>query len=294
MPLLVAAFDLDLAAAAFFAGVAAFLAVDFLAAAALFVALFLGELFAEALEAALLAFFFTLGLRLALLVFEPAEVALACLRVPCFLVISWFVAIWNQESAPKPLWSVPLVFQESIVNQRVGGNFSQALAPLQEIELDHNRAGNRDSAHLANEFERSFHRSPGRKQIVNNQHSRAFFGRIDVDLDRVRSVFQFVRLRRRLPGQLARLANRDEALADVVRKGGAEDEPARFDAANDVVALGVDQGGQPFNRATQPFRVLQEGRDVLEKDARLGEVRYVANIRIDHFCSDCGLSSGVG
>ena len=85
-----------------------------------------------------------------------------------------------------------------------------------------------------------------------------------MDLDRVRAVLELVRLRGRLPRQLARLADRDEALAQVVRQRGAEDEAARLDADDRIASHTIVLLGEEIDALT--------GRAERRLIADLGEV----------------------
>src|SRR5439155_13759978 len=81
-----------------------------------------------------------------------------------------------------------------------------------------------------------------------------------------------------VPGQLHRLANRDEAGADRAGDGAAEDESTRLRGRDDVdIALGGELGNA-IDRLAERLRLKQERRDVAEDDARLREVRDVADV----------------
>ncbi len=58
--------------------------------------------------------------------------------------------------------------------------------------------------------------------------------------------------------------------------GRREQETPRFDARDDVGSLGHGPGGELVNGLIESGGVLDEGGEVLEHDARLGEIRHVA------------------
>src|SRR5262245_38946177 len=128
----------------------------------------------------------------------------------------------------------------SILDQGVRVDVAEALPAAQEDGLEDERARRDVPADSADELERRVHRAAGREQVVDQEHALPARDRIDVDLDRVGAVLELVALRRGLPRQLARLADRNEALAHVHRERGAEDESARLDAADEVVGLRID------------------------------------------------------
>src|SRR5438034_1982168 len=100
-------------------------------------------------------------------------------------------------------------------HQGVDGDVAESLAAVQEAELDHERAGDGLAADAAHELERSLHRSARRQEVVDEQHALPRHARVEMDLDLIRAVLELIALRSRLPGQLSRLPDRDEALAEV-------------------------------------------------------------------------------
>ena len=86
----------------------------------------------------------------------------------------------------------------------------------------------------ADELGRRLGRAAGGDQVVDDQDALARPDGVLVDLDDVDAVFQRVLLADGLPRQLALLADRDEAAAQPVGDGAAEDEAARLDAGHRV------------------------------------------------------------
>ncbi len=90
--------------------------------------------------------------------------------------------------------------------------------------------------------------------------------RVGVDLDAVGAVFEFVVVAYGLGGQLAFLADRNEALAQRVGQRRAEDEAARLDAGDLVDLHVLVAAHQVIYRDAKTDRVLEQGGDVAELD----------------------------
>ena len=92
--------------------------------------------------------------------------------------------------------------------------------------------------------------------------------RVAVDLERVRAVLERVLDGDRLGRQLAQLAHRHEAGVELVGHRGAEDEAARLHADDEVDLLAGVRREHQVDRFLVRGRVLEQGRDVVEEDAR--------------------------
>src|SRR5438132_536226 len=79
-------------------------------------------------------------------------------------------------------------------------------------------------------------------------------------------------------GELPQLADRDEARAELVGEGAAEDEAARLDTDDDLRARLDAIGGELVHDAFEGLRILQEGGDVLEEDPLRREILDVPNL----------------
>ncbi len=77
--------------------------------------------------------------------------------------------------------------------------------------------------------------------------------------------------------QLLRLAHRHEAGAQSIRQSGSEDEAARFDADYRIDFRVLVVGLETVDDSAQPGRILQQRGDVVEENARLGEIGNFAN-----------------
>ena len=95
--------------------------------------------------------------------------------------------------------------------------------------------------------------------------------RVGVDLEQVGAVLEVVLLALDLPGQLAPLADGDEAGTETVGDGGGEDESPGLDPDH----LGHPVAGEAARRGvdgeSEAFGVGEERRDVLEDDPGLGK-----------------------
>src|ERR1700676_2779979 len=81
------------------------------------------------------------------------------------------------------------------------------------------------AAGATHELDRRFRRAAGRDQIVDQKYALTRRDRIGVNFDGIDAVFELVFLPDGLVRQLAFLAHRHEALAELVRDRTAEDEP---------------------------------------------------------------------
>jgi hypothetical protein len=90
-----------------------------------------------------------------------------------------------------------------------------------------------------------------------------------VHLDPVAAVLEQVVLADRLPGELAALAHRREAGAQLERDRAAQDQAAGLDARHLVDPLLAEGLGQPLDRLPEAARIEQQGGDVAEQDSRL-------------------------
>jgi hypothetical protein len=89
-----------------------------------------------------------------------------------------------------------------------------------------------------------------------------------VDLQRRRTVLQRIADLLHLPGQFARLAQRDEAGVEFARNERAEDEAARLDRGDQRDRLAAKRCTELFGRGTQRRRIGHQRRQVTELDAR--------------------------
>jgi hypothetical protein len=152
----------------------------------------------------------------------------------------------------------------------------EPLAPFEERELDQEAARHDGPAELLHQpAERP--RGPARRQqVVVDEDPRAARDRVAVELERVGAVLEDVLGAHGLARQLARLAGEHEPGAELARERRPEQEPARL-GADDDVDVGRRQSAQPRDRRVETGGVGEHGRDVLEADPRLREVRDLAD-----------------
>src|SRR5712691_12983231 len=110
----------------------------------------------------------------------------------------------------------------------------EALAALQEGELDHERDPDDLAAELLDEVGHRAHRAPGGEDVVVDEDAGAARERVGMELERVLPVLERVRRADGLRGQLAWSARRGEAAAEVACERAAEDETARLGAQDQV------------------------------------------------------------
>lgn len=125
------------------------------------------------------------------------------------------------------------------------------------------------------------HGAAGRQQVVDQHDALALLHGVLLDLDRVGAVFQRVSVAHCRAGQLALLAQHDEAGAECQGERGGEQEAARFDAGQQVGLVRPQPVGQAFDRRVPGLGVRQQGRDVVEQDAGLGEIRDRADVLLE-------------
>lgn len=98
-----------------------------------------------------------------------------------------------------------------------------------------------------------------------------------MDLEAIRSVFEFVLHVMDGSGQLSGLSNRNESGRQGLGDRGAEDETARLGPQDEVNALASKGVDHEFDRESERGGIGQEGCEVLEHDAGLGKIRHVSD-----------------
>lgn len=117
--------------------------------------------------------------------------------------------------------------------------------------------------------------------VVDNQHLLPALDGVGLHLEEIAAILLLVLGRLTRAGQLALLAHRDEAGAQTQRQAGAEEEPAGVEPNHDVwlgrvTKLLLDGELQGAQQALVQLRVGEDGQDVFEEDAGLGEVLELA------------------
>ena len=92
------------------------------------------------------------------------------------------------------------------------------------------------------------HGAAGGEDVVDDQDALAFDDGVGVHFQGVFAVFEIVGHCDFFVGELAGLADEDEAGAEAAGDGGAEDEAAAFGADDEVDILAAEGIGQQFDR----------------------------------------------
>lgn len=120
-----------------------------------------------------------------------------------------------------------------------------------------------------------------RNDIIDNQHLLPLLDGIPLHLEEITAILLDILGRLTRPRQLAPLAHRHKAGAQSQRKTGAEQEATRIQAHDDIWLAGGakllrDGKLQRAQQALVQRGVGEDGQNVLEQDARLGEVGELA------------------
>src|SRR5699024_930263 len=121
---------------------------------------------------------------------------------------------------------------------------------------------------------------PGREDVVDDEHAGTVRQVLGMDLDPGLPVLERVVDAHRGPGELARLAHRQEAHAQLDGQGGTEDESPGLEPGDDVDAA-TPPVGVRLHGGDEEVSVREDGGDVLEGHPRLGEVLDIAHRRED-------------
>src|SRR5215211_274135 len=151
------------------------------------------------------------------------------------------------------------------------------LPALEELELDQGGDADDLAAQALHQAGRGPGGAAGGEHVVDDQDPLAGHHGVGVQLQGGRAVLERVLLGLDLVGQLAGLADGDEAGPEVVGDRRGQDEPAGLDTDHlvDVAAAEVDD--RLVDHRREADLVGQQRGDVLEDDPRLGEVGHVAD-----------------
>ena len=98
----------------------------------------------------------------------------------------------------------------------------KAVAPLEEVELDGEGEARDVAAELLNEFHGGFHGAAGGEQVVDEDDALAALHGVEMDLEGVGAILEVIADAGDGSGELARLADGDEAGIEPVSERGAE------------------------------------------------------------------------
>src|SRR5713226_8594747 len=153
----------------------------------------------------------------------------------------------------------------------------QALAPAQLRQLDQDLHADDLPAELAHELDGGGRGAAGRKNIIHDQDLVTRRDRVLVDVELIGPVLELVRMAEHSPGQLARLADRDEAGVKADRDGRARDETPSLDGRDERRALALPVDGHQVDDLAKRLAVREQRRDVPEDDPRLRKVGDVTH-----------------
>src|SRR5688500_5113526 len=150
-------------------------------------------------------------------------------------------------------------------------------APVQKPQLDHEGETDDCAAEDLDESRSGLDGSASGEEVVDDRDPLAGVHGIGVELERVDSVLEIVRLAHRAVRQLAGLAGGHETESQAVGDRAREEKPAGVDAQHLAgIALGDPVGQRADGVAKEP-RVEEQRGDVLEGDPRLREIGDVAD-----------------
>src|SRR5271166_4931871 len=146
------------------------------------------------------------------------------------------------------------------------------LPALEKVELYGEGQAGDVAPQLLHQLYGRLHRAPRRQQVVHQDNILARLDGVEMNFERVRPILQIVGNAGRRSRQLSRLSYGDKSSVQAVGERRAEDEAARFDAKHQVDVLSDVMGSQRVNQFGKALLVLQQCRDVVKENARLGKV----------------------
>jgi MFS family permease len=147
----------------------------------------------------------------------------------------------------------------------------QPLAAGESVKLEHNAEPGDAVARPLGEARRRGESASRGQHIVENQHARARGQMPRLELQLGRAVLQLVTLGQDLAGQLAGLADDDEACVRGVRGGCGENEAARLHAG-DRVKTALETGEQFVRDRTERRGIREHRGKVTKEDAGFGKI----------------------
>src|SRR5579859_1778255 len=160
---------------------------------------------------------------------------------------------------------------------------AEFVAAVEAGEFDEYGDAGDCAAELGDQVAAGFHGSAGGQEVVYDQYALAFDDGVGVHFEGVFAVLEVVGHGDAAVGELAGLADDDEAGGETAGDGGAEDESAAFGADDEVDVLAAEGVGEELDGEGEAGGVGEEGCDVAEEDAGLGEIGYVANQPVEIF-----------
>ena len=120
---------------------------------------------------------------------------------------------------------------------------------------------------ISQKLDPRFGRSARRDKVIDQKDRLAFFNAIDMHMQGVRTIFQFIAFAECTVGQLAGLAKRQEAGAQPDGHRTAKDKAARIDTGHFRNLEPVKGGTEFLNRRSESIGIRHQCRHVPEHDS---------------------------
>src|SRR5581483_3712792 len=146
--------------------------------------------------------------------------------------------------------------------------------------------------HHVDDLDRRCRRPAGGEHVVDEQDAVVATNGVGVHLEAFRSVFELVVDPVHVVGKLALLSRRDEPRVQTVGNRRRHDEPAGFDTEDASDTVADEPVDDRVDHRREPDLVAEQRRDVLEDNARCGEVRDIPDEGAQTlFVQDCAASA---
>ena len=165
----------------------------------------------------------------------------------------------------------------------------EPLPTLEKVKLNGEGQPGDVSPELSHQLHGRFHRPARGQQVVHQDNVLTRLDGVQVNFERVRPILQIVGDAGRRSRQLARLAHRNEAGVQTVGQRGTEDESTRLDSQHQIHILPDIVRSQRVNQLGKSLSVLEQGRDVVEQNPRLGKIRNGADQLLQRVAIDGGV-----
>ena len=171
------------------------------------------------------------------------------------------------------VWPTSLV----VLNQGEDIEAGEFFAAVEEGEFDGEGAAFDGAAELLDEFGGGGSGAAGGEQVVANDDALAGFDGVFVDFEGVGAVFQSIGDAGGFGGEFFRFANGYETGVETIGQSGSEDEAAGFDASYNIDGVTGVVIAKPVDQRVETLLVLQQGGQVVKKNARFRVVRHFAD-----------------
>ena len=130
-------------------------------------------------------------------------------------------------------------------------------SPLEKRKLDDKGAFDDRCTKLGNQFCGRCSSAAGGYQIVGDDHPGVVWNGIDMNLERVRAIFQLITGAMSLVRKLSRLAHHAKTSAELVGQCRSDNETTGFDAQNRIYFLGSISVREYVDRSSKKLAVSQ-------------------------------------